>query len=92
MRKTSKDYRKELDTARIKVESLEAHIKIRLMRMVEQNPDAVIKESGEDKFKAKCVTKSYMEQLDTDTMIDFIRRIEEHNAQLEPYVQVSMYD
>jgi len=92
MRKTSKDYRKELDNARIQVESLEARVKIRLMRMVEDNPDVVIKESGEDKFKAKCVTKTYIEQLSTDTMIDFIRRIEEHNAQLEPYVQVSMYD
>ena len=92
MRKTSKDYRKELDNARNKVDTLEAHVKIRLMNMVEQNPDAVIKESGEDKFKARCVTKTYIEQLSTDTMIEFISRIEEHNAQLEPYVQVSMYD
>ena len=88
MRKTSKDYRKELDNARNKVETLEAQVKIRLMSMVEQNPDAIVKESGEDKFKAK----SYIEQLSPDTMIEFIRTIEEHNAQLEPYVQVSMYD
>ena len=92
MRKTSEDYRKELDNARNKIDTLEAHIKVRLMRMVEQNPDAIVKESGEDKFKAKCVTKSYIEQLSPDTMIEFIRTIEEHNAQLEPYVQVSMYD
>ena len=92
MRKTSKDYRKELDNARNKVETLEARVKVRLMSMVEQNPDAVIKESGEDKFKARCVTSSYIDQLDTDTMIEFIRRIEEHNAQLEPYVQMRMYN
>jgi len=91
MRKTSKDYRKELDNARNKVETLEAQVKIRLMSMVEQNPEAVIKESGEDRFKAKCVTKSYIEQLSVDTMIEFIRRIEEHNAKLEPYIQMSMY-
>ena len=92
MRKTSKDYRKELDNARIKVESLESHIKTRLVQMVEKNPDAIIKESGEDKFKAKSICGQYIEHLSTDDMIGFIRAIEEHNAKLEPYVQVSMYD
>jgi hypothetical protein len=91
MRKTSEDYRKDLSNARNKLETVEARVKVRLMSMVEQNPDAVIKESGEDKFKARCVTKSYIDQLSTDTMIEFIRRIEEHNANLEPYIQMSMY-
>ena len=91
MRKTSNDYREELDKARTKVESLESRIKSRLVTMVEQNPDAIIKESGEDKFKAKCVNGSYIDQLSTDTMIEFIRAIEEHNTKLEPYVQMSMY-
>jgi len=92
MRKTSKDYRKELDNARNKIETLEAYIKIRLMSMIELNPDAVVVEKGIDKFKAKYVTKTWIDGLTTDTMIEYIRAIEEHNAKLEPYVQVSMYD
>lgn len=91
MRKTSNDYRKELNTARTKVESLEAHIKARLITLVEQNPDAIVLVKGEDKFKAKCVSKQWLEVLPVDTMIEYIRAIEEHNMQLEPYVQVSMY-
>ena len=91
MRKTSVDYRKELTNARTKMESLESQVKSRLVTMVEQNPEAIIKESGEDKFKAKCVTKSYIEQLDTNTMVEFIEAIEKHNAKLEPYVQAEMY-
>ena len=90
MRKTSVDYRKELTKTRTKMESLESQVKSRLMRMVEQNPEAIIKESGEDKFKAKCVTKSYIEQLAVDTMVEFIEAIEKHNAKLEPYVQLTI--
>jgi len=90
MRKTSKDYTKELESLRSQQRALESRIKDRLVKMVEQHPDAIIKESGEDKFKAKCVTRSYIEQLDTDTMVKFIRTIEEQNAKAEPYVQLTI--
>ena len=92
MRKTSKEYKTELESLRLRQEVIENRIKVRLVEMVEQNPDAIILERGEDKFKAKCVTKSWVEGLSTDTMIEFISAIEKHNSQLEPYVQVSMYD
>ena len=92
MRKTSDEYQRELDQTRAKLESIESHIKARLMTLIEKTPDAIIKESGEDKFKAKCVNKSYIDQLSPDTIISYIRAIEKHNANLEPYVQMSMYE
>ena len=92
MRKTSKDYKTELESLRIRQEAIGNQIKTRLVQMVEQNPDAIVLEKGEDKFKAKCVSKQWIEGLSTDTMIAYISAIEDHNAQLEPYVQVSMYN
>ena len=92
MRKTSKDYRQELENSRRSVESLESQIKSRLITMIEQNPDAIVVEKGIDKFKAKYVTTSWIDGLSVDTMISYISRIEEHNAKLEPHVQMSMYE
>ena len=90
MRKTSKEYKKELESLRTKQQALESRIKDRLIKMVEKNPDVIIKESGEDKFKAKCITRSYINQLTPDTMVTYISAIEEHNAKLEPYVQLTI--
>jgi hypothetical protein len=90
MRKTSKDYKSELNRLRTRQKALEARIKSRLVEMVERNPDAIVLEKGLDKFKAKCVTKQWIENLSLDTMIEYIRSIEEHNA--EPYIQTKLYD
>jgi hypothetical protein len=92
MRKTSNDYRKELDNARKKIDSLESRIKDKLIKMIEKFPDAIVVEKGIDKFKAKYVTKTWIDGLTTDTMIDYIQAIEEHNANTEPYVQTTIYD
>jgi len=92
MRKTSKDYRNELDKSHTTLESLEAHIKSRLITMIEQFPEAIVLEKGIDKFKAKYVTKQWIEGLSVDTMISYISSIEAHNANLEPYVQAVMYE
>ena len=92
MRKTSKDYKKELEYLRTKQEGLEQQIRSRLIQMVEQNPDAIVLELGEDKIKAKGVNKTWIDNLPTDTVITYLQAIEDHNAKLEPYVQMSIYD
>jgi hypothetical protein len=92
MRKTSNDYRKELTQARTTLESVESHIKSRLMELTERFPEAIVEQRGEDKFKAKCVTKSWLENLPTDTMLNYISAIENHNASQEKVRQITIYE
>ena len=92
MRKTSKDYSRELTNLRQSLESTKAHIKSRLEHLVEKFPDAIVVEKGIDKFKAKYVTKAWIDGLSPDTMIEYIRAIEEHNSKENPVRQVSIYD
>jgi len=92
MRKTSNDYAKELKDLRIRLDSTEAHIKARLMYLVEKFPDAIVVKKGIDKFKAKYVTKQWIDGLSADTQLDYIRAIEEHSSTLEKHRQVTMYE
>jgi len=92
MRKTSNDYRRELTQAQTTLESVEAHIKSRLMELTERFPDAIVEQRGDDKFKAKCVTKSWLENLSMDMMLNYISAIEEHNAKQEKVQQIKLYD
>ena len=92
MRKTSKDYRKELSGFRKSVESTEAHIKSRLVELVEKFPDAIVSKRGMDMFKARCLSKTWIDGLSTEVMLEYISSIEEYNAKSEPHVQVSMYE
>jgi len=92
MRKTSKDYRKELLGFRKSVESTEAHIQTRLLDLVEKFPDAIVSKRGMDMFKARCLSKTWVDGLSVETQLDYIESIEEHTASLEHHVQVSMYE
>ena len=92
MRKTSNDYAKEIKDLRTRLESSEAHIKARLIDLVEKYPDAIVLKKGIDQFKAKCVTKSWIDGLSVDTQVAYIRSIEEHSATLEKHRQVTIYD
>ena len=92
MRKTSKDYRKELSGLKKSVESTEAHIKVRLIHLIEKFPDAIVVEKGIDKFKAKYITKSWLDRLSIETQLDYIESIEKHTASLEKHRQVTFYD
>lgn len=92
MRKTSDDYKKELTSQRQSVVSTEAHIKDRLIHLIEKFPDAIVVEKGIDKFKAKYVTKSWIDGLSPDTMIEYIRSIEQHNAKENPVRQLTIHD
>ena len=80
MNKTSKDYRKELTNHRNKIKSLESRIKDRLIKMIELFPDAVIYET----FTCRNVTKEWLDNLDTDRMLNAMRTIEDYNAQFHP--------
>lgn len=92
MRKTSKDYRRELSGFRTSVESTEAHIKSRLLELVEKFPDAIVSKRGMDMFKARCLSKTWVDRMPIETQLEYIESIENHNASLEPHVQVSMYE
>ncbi len=92
MRKSSRDYRKELLGFRKSVESTEAHIKARLIHLVEKFPDAIVVKKGVDQFKAKYITKAWIDGLSIETQLDYIEAIEEHTASLEKHRQISMYE
>ena len=92
MRKTSRDYRKELNGFKKSVESTEAHVLSRLLTLIEKFPDATVMRKGYGEFKVKNVSPSWIESLSTDTQLDYIESIEEHTASLEPHYQVSMYE
>ena len=90
MRKTSEEYSKELKNHRQSVLSTEAHIKDRLIKMIDKFPDAIVMEKGIDKFKAKYVTKAWIDGLAPDTMIAYIRSMENHNAKAEGVQQLTL--
>jgi len=89
MRKSSSDYQKELNELRKGVKSIKAHIKARLIYLIETFPDAIVVKKGIDEFKAKYITKPW---LDVDTQISYIKAIEIYTESLEPFHQISMYD
>jgi hypothetical protein len=90
MRKTSKDYKKDLKNLRQSLASTEAHIKDRLIHLVNEFPEAIVVEKGVDKFKAKYVTKLWIDRLSVDTMVDYISAIERHNAKEESVRQLTI--
>jgi len=92
MRKTSSDYLKELKGLRLGLESTEAHIKARLIYLINKFPDAIVVKKGIDQFKAKYVTKPWIDGLSSETQIQYIRAIEEHSANIEKVRQVTIYD
>ena len=91
MRKTSNDYRKELNGFKMGIESTEAHIKARLIHLIEMFPEAIVVKRGLDHFKAKYITKQWIDELSVESQLNYIEAIEEHTASLEKHHQVSMY-
>ena len=92
MRKTSRDYRRELSGFRKNVESTEAHVKSRLLELMEKFPDAIVSKKGSDMFKARCLSKTWIDRMPVETQLDYIESIENHTASLEPHQQISMYE
>ena len=92
MKRTSKEYRKELDDCKSKIESLEINIKSRLVKMIKQFPEATLIKGNMDgnSIKAKHVKEDWISSLTTDDMITYIGAIEEHNLSLQPYVQLEL--
>jgi len=91
MRKSSKDYRKELNTHRKSVESTEAHIKDRLITLVEMFPDAIIGQHEGNDIRAKSLTKSWVDDLSPDIQLVNIAAIEKYTESLEPVRQGTIY-
>lgn len=92
MRKTSSDYRKELLELQKKTESVESHIKDKLLTMSERFPDAIIKTTNNYEIKAKSVTKAWVNFVTTEELLDTIHAIEMYNADKERIVQMTIYD
>lgn len=90
MRKTSSDYRKELNGYRKSIESIEAHIKERLNNLVEKFPEAIVGQHEGDGIKAKSLTKSWIDGLSADDQINYITAIEEYSESLEPVRQLTI--
>lgn len=90
MRKTSSDYRKELNELRKSLKSTEAHIKDRLNNLVQMFPEALIGQHEGDEIKAKSLTKSWIDGLSVDDQINYITVIEEYSKSLEPVRQLTI--
>jgi hypothetical protein len=90
MRKTSSDYRKELSGLRKSVESIEAHIKDRLIFLINKFPDAIVVKIGIDEFKGRYLTKSWLDGLSVDEQLNYIASIEEYSKSLEPVRQLTI--
>lgn len=89
MRKTSKEYSKELKDLRERTDSLESRIKNRLSKMVETFPDAIVDTKDGVEVKAKCITKTWLDMLPSELQLKYISAIEEHNAKEEGVRQMA---
>jgi len=92
MRKSSNDYRKELNGFRKSVESTEAHIKARLIDLVEKFPEAIVSKHEGAEIKAKSLTPPWVAGISTDIQLDYITAIEEYTESLEPVRQMTIHD
>jgi len=92
MNKTSKDYQKELREGRMKLDSLESRIASRFVKMINLFPDATVYHKDGNTFICRNVTKEWLDNLTTDTMLVCMRNIEEHNALNQPHVQLDLFN
>jgi hypothetical protein len=73
---TGADYRKEMNELRKGLESLDAHLTVRLMELAKLYPDAIIIDKPVDQIMAKCLTKGWVESSSMDVRIKYIENIE----------------
>lgn len=92
MNKTSQDYQKELLDTRKKLKSLESRVKARFIKMIETFPDSVVTHSNGNTFTCRQVSKEWLDHQSTDTMLESMRNIEEHNAKLQGHVQLDLFN
>lgn len=92
MNKTSQDYRKELTEARAKIKSLESQIKDRLIKMIERFPESFVYYTEGIKFTCRQVTKAWLDNQTTDTLLICIKNIEEYNASQSPNKQFDLFE
>lgn len=93
MRKTSKDYRRELKDLREKIESLESHVRDRVLKLSKEYPDAVVwlSENG-DVLYGRDMIKEMVGGMAPEGLIEIIHMFEDHNASKQPYIQKTIYD
>ena len=89
-RKTSNDYRKELKELKDGMVSLESHINERLMELCKIYPDAVILKKSVDEYKAKSLTKLWIESVAIETRISYIESIEKWSSELQNVRQLEI--
>jgi len=92
MNKTSQDYQKDLLATRNKLDSLEAHIRVRFIKMIESFPDATVYHQDGNTFTCRQVSKEWLDNQPTDTMLACMRNIEEYNATRQPHVQLDLFN
>lgn len=76
MRKTGKDYRKELTELEKSRKSLDAHARSRVLELAKKYPNAPISSDAVGKH----MTKKWLNSLPTNTVIYLIEKIEEWSA------------
>lgn len=90
-KKTSSDYLKEYNEAQNEVKRLENEINDRLLKLSVMRPNAVLaKRNGIDIY-AKGLTSFYIETLDINTRIQYIKTIEDVIASEAVFIQGKLF-
>jgi hypothetical protein len=89
MSRTSKDFQRELMESIAKTKSLESGIKDRLIKLIRKYPDSVFMKKGIDVFYCRQLTKELVDNMSPETMLMYMRNIEEYNLSLQSTIQLS---
>jgi hypothetical protein len=90
IRKTGQDYRKEMIDLQKSLESLDVHVTERLIELAKIHPEAIIVKKSCDEYKAKCLTKNWVEGLSMESRIKYIENIEKWSAELQKVQQLKI--
>jgi len=92
-RKTGKDYQREFIDLLLKKEAFEAKVRARLLDLCKAHPNAIIKKIGDTDIKAESIAvPTYINGLETTTVIAYIIVIEEWLANQQPLIQGELFN
>lgn len=92
VRMRGSDYQREFVDLIIKREAFERRVRARLLELCEQHPDAIItKIVGDIDIKAKSITMSYLNRIETIAVISYIINIEKWLEDQSPVKQGELF-
>lgn len=92
MRTTGNQYLKRYKESKKVLASIDAHVKVRLEKLVKDHPDALVYKKRCDEVHCKVITPLWLDNLETITRISYIVGIEKWLSEQEPVRQGKLYD